>query len=198
MSNMERPFRALGWQLKLLREQLSQTLAEVSGAVEIDTEILELIEQGLQRPNEDVLFLLISHFDVKDAEASSLWELAGYTDSIGLSKEDLPLLGGNNERPLTVAFPFDPRVVYTDHLHVSVNDYGVVMNFMQGAGQSNQSIPVARIGMSKKHARKVLEVLKQSLEQADKPKQPKLLLPRVKKPSKTKHRDTTDTNSDVY
>ena len=189
---MDRPYRTLGWQLKLAREQLRQTLAEVSGAVEIETEVLELIEQGRQRPNEDVLFLLISHFDIKDPEANSLWELAGYTDAIIMGKDDLPLLGGSAERGLTVALPMDPRIVYTDHMHVSVNDYGVVMNFLQTGGFNNQSLPVARVGMSKEHARKVFEVLKQSLDQADKPKQPKLL-PRIKNRSKTDSRDTTDT-----
>ena len=73
MSSAERPFRTLGWQLKLAREQLKETLAEVSGAVEIDNETLELIEQGKRRPSEDVLLLLISHLGFEDTEASSLW-----------------------------------------------------------------------------------------------------------------------------
>ena len=194
MSDKDRPFRTLGWQLKLVREQLKQTLAEVSGAVEIETEILELIEQGKQRPNEDVLFLLISHFDIKDADASSLWELAGYSDNFSLPKEDLLPLSSGQDKALNITLPLDPRIMYTDHLHTSVGDYGVVLNFMQATGFTNQSLPVARVGMSKEHAHKVLETLKQSLDQLDKPQQPKLL-PRVKKPTKTdSHRDTPDRN----
>ena len=193
MSDNERPYRTLGWQLKLMREQLSQTLAEVSGAVEIEAETLELIEQGRQRPNEEILFLLISHFDIKDPEANSLWELAGYTDAIIMSKDELPLLTSSHDKSVTIALPIDPRVIYTDHVHVNINDYGVVLNFLQNSGFSKQSFPVARVGMSREHARKVLDVLKQSLDQIEAPKQPKLL-PRVRNRSKTDNRDQSGTN----
>ena len=175
MSDKDRPFRTLGWQLKLVREQLKQTLAEVSGAVEIETEILELIEQGKQRPNEDVLFLLISHFDIKDADASSLWELAGYSDNFSLPKEDLLPLSSGQDKALNITLPLDPRIMYTDHLHTSVGDYGVVLNFMQATGFSNQSLPVARVGMSKEHAQSVLDVLRKTLSQAERADKPKAL-----------------------
>lgn len=190
---MDRPYRTLGWQLKLMREQQGQTLAEVSGAVEIETETLEQIEQGQKRPNEEILFLLISHFDIKDPEANSLWELAGYTDSISLSKDDSPSLTNSRDRGVTIALPMDPRVIYTDHVHVNINDYGVVLNFLQDSGINKQFFPAARVGMSREHARKVLDVLKQSLDQIDAPKQPKLL-PRVRNRSKTDNSDQSSSN----
>jgi len=163
MSSAERPFRTLGWQLKLAREQLKETLAEVSGAVEIDNETLELIEQGQRRPSEDVLLLLISHLGVEDTEASSLWELAGYTS------------GSLEDNATSTVTNHEQRVIYTDMVHVVVNDFGVVMNFMQGSGANNQAIAVARVGMSKQHAKSVLDILTQTLEQADRPKVTKLL-----------------------
>lgn len=51
---------------------------EVSGAVEIDEKRLKRIEAGIERPAEDILLLLISHFGVADREAVQLWELADY------------------------------------------------------------------------------------------------------------------------
>jgi DNA-binding XRE family transcriptional regulator len=177
MSNTERPFRTLGWHLKLAREQLKETMAEVSGAVEIEPDALELIEQGRQRPSEEILLLLISHFGLEDVEATSLWELAGYTD-IGSSKPHQSEIAAT-DRSVTMSMPADLRVVYTDLVHVMVNDYGVVMNFMQGTAPGSQPMAVSRVGMSKEHARSVLEVLQQTLEQADKPRQAKLL-PRPK------------------
>lgn len=165
MSSTERPFRTLGWQLKLARELLKETLAEVSGAVEIDSDDLELIEQGMQRPSEDVLLLLISHLGVHDTEATSLWELAGYTGGM-LPGDDIGEAGNQS----SALVPMDLRVVYTDRVHVMVNDYGVVMNFMQGGAPGNHSLAVARVGMSKKHAQSVLEILQQTLSQAEKPK----------------------------
>ena len=55
-------------------------MAEVSGAVEIDEQSLQRIEQGKERPTEDILMLLINHFGMQDDDAANLWQLAGYDD----------------------------------------------------------------------------------------------------------------------
>src|SRR5262245_43560188 len=134
MSDGDRPFRILGWHLKLAREQLTESVAEVSGAVEIDAEILEKIEQGKTRPSEDVLLLLISHLGFEDAEANSIWELAGYVP--------------DNKPYDETSKSIDLRIMYTDMVHVVVNDFGVVMNFLQANGLGNQPLAVSRVGMS--------------------------------------------------
>src|SRR3954467_6705048 len=72
------PFKPLGRKLKELRAQANESLAEVSGAVEIDVRQLASFELGQSRPSEDVLLLLISHFGAKDEEAVKMWEMAGY------------------------------------------------------------------------------------------------------------------------
>lgn len=163
----EYPYKRLGNQLKKLRVKLQESLAEVSGAVEIDVSTLSEIESGLQRPSEDILLLLISHFSVKEDEAVELWELAEFDDT------DLPIKNGTNHDEQTikqtaVVTPDDLRISYTDMVHVSVNDYGVIINFMQGAGPTSQPMIVSRLGMSKEHAKSVLEVLQKTLEQSDK------------------------------
>jgi hypothetical protein len=56
-SGANTPFKMLGSHLKYLREQLQESLMEVSGAVEIETETLYRIEQGVERPTEDILLL---------------------------------------------------------------------------------------------------------------------------------------------
>lgn len=147
------PYKTIGWHLKFAREQLKETLTEVSGAVEIDAHTLARIENGLQRPSEDVLLLLISHLNLEDAEATSLWELAGYDD-----EQDA-------QHHIVAPIHSDMRVIYTDMAHVMTNDYGVVMNFMQGNASSGQLSGVARVGMSKEHARHVLEMLQAALDQ---------------------------------
>ena len=171
----DEPFKLLGGRLKLLREKHKQTVAEVSGAVEIEMDLLGRYERGEQRPNEEVLMLLISHFDISDDDATQLWELAGYNDGAPES---------SNQTQFTPVVPIDLRIIYTDMVHVVVNNYGVVMNFMQNAGPNNQSLAVARVGMSKEHAKSVLEVLQETLAQADHPAVPKALLaPKAKKQS---------------
>lgn len=139
-----------------MRIKRQESIAEVSGAVEIDMEALAAIEQGKERPNEEILLLLISHFDMKDDEADSIWKLAGY------ELEPEP-------KQTVMMTPEDLRIVYTDMVHVSVNNFGVVMNFMQNAG-TNHPLAISRVGMSREHAEKVLEVLQKTL-QAARPKQ---------------------------
>jgi transcriptional regulator with XRE-family HTH domain len=65
----EGPYRGLGRELKALRSRAKESIAEASGAVEIDEKQLASYELGQARPSEDVLLLLISHFGAKDKEA---------------------------------------------------------------------------------------------------------------------------------
>ena len=160
----ELPYRPLGSQLKRLREKLQETLAEVSGAVEIDVDVLQHIEQGKDRPSADILELLMSHFDLKDAEAKKLWRLAGYNDQDMRSEN---INDDDDGIPSVVVLPMDARIAYTDMVNVMVNNYGVVLNFMQGAGPQNKPLVVSRVGMSKEHARSLIELLEKTLAQSE-------------------------------
>ncbi len=142
------PFRLLGRKLKQLRLRADESLADVSGAVEIDVKELAQIELGQLRPSEEVLMLLVSHFSAGDDEAVRLWELAGYHEDKQQS-----------EQP----------ILFTDVVDVTVNRYGVVMNFMQTNGSSTQPASVARVGMSREHAKSVLRILQITLSQVEQP-----------------------------
>lgn len=160
--NTNQPFEQLGGQLRLLREKHQESLAEVAGAVEIETETLTAIEQGIQRPVEDILLLLISHFGAKEDTATKLWELAGY-DQDELPAQTTTHNNISQDASGVIVLPGEARIVYTDMVHVMVNNYGVVMNFMQTAGPGSQPLAISRIGMSKEHAQSVLEVLQKTL-----------------------------------
>lgn len=163
---VEQPYQNLGEKLKSLRIASKRSLTEVSGAVEIEASVYERIENGEQRPAEDILSLLISFYDVREDEAMAIWRLAGYDDSKTYPANSNPAI--EFSQPIAMLMPVDLRVVYTDMVNISVNNYGVVMNFLQGGGGDSQPLAVARVGMSKEHARKVLEVLDQTLEQSSK------------------------------
>lgn len=155
------PYRPLGRQLKQLRTRVNESLAEASGAVEIDVRELARFELGQVKPSEDVLLLLISHFGAKDDEAISLWEMAGYTtDKIPVSRMDNAPVAAN---PVAM---IDNRVLFTDVVDIMVNNYGVVMNFLQ-SGPAGTPQPVVRVGMSREHAASVLKVLQQTLSRFD-------------------------------
>lgn len=169
----KQPYKILGARIKGLRQRVFESLAEVSGALEIEVTTLARIEQGSFKPDEELLLLLMTHFGVKDDEASKIWKLAGY------SEDKLPSETPLNDSQLApnaqvVIVPTDSRTVYTDQVHVMVNNYGVVMNFMQNGG-GNQPNAVARVGMSRQHAESVLKVLQQTLEQSKTTQVPKIL-----------------------
>lgn len=162
------PYRPLGKQLKELRSRARETLAEASGAVEIDVRQLASFELGHSRPSEDVLLLLLSHFGAKDDEALTLWELAGYNmDKIPVAHMT------SSDNPSKMPGSLDQNILFTDIVDVVVNNYGVVMNFMQNSGQATKPAHVARVGMSREHAKSILQILQATLAQTERTSAPK-------------------------
>ncbi len=161
------PHKTLGSHLRKRRESIHESLAEVSGAVEIDQEMLSKIEQGILLPSEDILLLLISHLEVSEDEAVELWEMAGYEQP----KSQTDTTDNDANKQMFMVIPFDNRILYTDDLQVTVNKHGIVLNFMQSG--NNQPTTVARIGMSKEFTETMMEIMKTSLQQ--KPVVPKML-----------------------
>jgi transcriptional regulator with XRE-family HTH domain len=161
MSETGKPFTSLGKHLKYLREQHKQSLAEVSGAVEIDERTLERIEEGTLRPDEDILLLLITHFEMPDQEAVQLWEMAGYDGEL---PDQIQPVEVSATKQAVVVLAMDVRTVYSDGLEIIANPAGLTLNFTQTAS-ATKSNSVARVGMSLEQAEQVLgqlqsEVLK--------------------------------------
>ena len=154
------PFARLGDTLRELRQRHKESVAEVSGAVEIDEQTLLKIEQGHERPTEDILMLLISHFGMHEDEAAGLWQLAGYDRN---QEDDANHPQANKTMVMIMAV--DPRVVYSDGVQVVANGSGVIMNFAQGTG-TPQSLVTARVGMSREQATMVLRALQTALNPA--------------------------------
>src|SRR5688572_11254275 len=129
--HQEQPFKNLGEKLKTIRQKLHESVAEVSGAVEIDEQSLLKIEQGKERPSEDILMLLINHFGMQDDDAAKLWQLAGYDDP---NDQDRDHQGGHHEnqnRTMVMIMAVDPRVIYSDGAQVTANSNGVILGFSQ-------------------------------------------------------------------
>jgi transcriptional regulator with XRE-family HTH domain len=176
MNEPHPPFTSLGKHLKYVREQLNRTLAEVSGAVEIDEKVLERIESGLERPSEDILMLLISHFEVQDQEAVQLWELAGYDGDV--PEQFRPTIDIQNGKATVMLLALDMRTMYSDGLVIDQTPAGLTLNFTQAS--SGQPSPVARVGMSYDQAEQVLNQLQHAILQARYQRGPKKLPPTTK------------------
>ncbi len=158
------PYEALGSRLKFLREQWQQSIHEVSGTLEIDEGFLRSIEDGKLLPPVEVLDMLISHFLLTDDQADDLRDLA---EADGATAEGLSAnIEDMLSKQVVMYLPVDNRVVYTDSMQANVNDHGVILQFMQQIPGAQNSV-VSRIGMSRAHAEKVLEVLTQTLKAHD-------------------------------
>jgi transcriptional regulator with XRE-family HTH domain len=153
------PYAVLGTHLRFVREQRSETLAEVSGAVEIDADTLERIEDGHERPSEDILMLLINHFNMQDQEAVQLWESAGYEGDDAPGKLKSEVL----EKAAVVVLAMDVRTMYSDGVIVDANKSGVVLSFMQAGQNAGQQVPVSKVGMSYEQAEMVIASLQQAV-----------------------------------
>lgn len=163
MSKEKLPFMGLGNHLKYLREQSHQTISEVSGAVEIDENILSNIEAGKMRPDEEILLLLISHFNIQDREAVQLWELADYDSEIPEKiKQENDL---SKQKPVVMLLAPDGRTIYSDGVEIITNNAGVTLNFTQ-MQNPDQTSSVARVGMSFEQAHEVLKTLEKALLKA--------------------------------
>jgi len=159
----EQPFKQLGSKLKIIRQKLHETMSDVSGAVEIEESTLQRYEQGRERPSEDILNLLISHFGMQDDDAAKLWQLAGY-EPRDRDEENNDDFTGNRAGVLVMAI--DPRIIYSDTMHVNASQNGVVLSFAQNAG-TNQPLVTARVGMSREQARSVISTLQAALDKTE-------------------------------
>lgn len=182
---MQKPFQKLGEELKNIRQKRHESLAEVSGAVEIDMDFLERIEIGQERPSEDLLMLLISHFDIGETDSLGLWEMAGYYyDQTNIDRNP-PI--NDQSHSVVVMMALDSRILYSDDAQVNVDKKGVVINFLQHSGPANQQVPIARIGMSPEQAKNLLQSLHLSLVNGSMPStQKRLTVPKQRKIPKNK------------
>jgi transcriptional regulator with XRE-family HTH domain len=164
------PHRTLGRFLKTMRQRLQESLGETSGAVEIAVEQLDRFERGAERPSEDILMLLISHFNLGDDEAVKVWELAGYDRRSQLFADNGRDDGDFEATHLRQAVPvmllaLDGRILYSNGAEIVTDESGVVLNFTQGDKDKpgQQPTAISRVGMSYTQAEELLATLQRAL-----------------------------------
>lgn len=73
-----------------------------------------------------------------------------------------------NPEGIQVNISPDTKVLYSDSMFVHVGPFGVVLDFAQTVGPTNkQQTIVSRVGMSKEHAKAMIGVIKQKLDEGD-------------------------------
>jgi transcriptional regulator with XRE-family HTH domain len=152
-----KPYEQLGDKLKYFRQTKRESLEEVSSAVEVERHLLERFEAGVERPDENILELLINHYKLKETLADQLWELAGYNPE-AFGEEAAIEEAVNVARQLIMVLSADNRTIYTDGVSIDCNKSGLQMTFSQTVAQG-KPINVSRLGMSYQQAEEVLRAL---------------------------------------
>lgn len=168
------PYLYLGERLKMLREGNNESVADVSGAVEITPSDLEMYESGRDRPAEDILLLLFSHFEVENLHAAELWKLAGYEGRPDGREEPETPHQFHQDHQHAMMVMVDPRIMYSDGVEVVAGNRGVVVNFSQVNGPDGKPLTISRIGMSRVQAEQLMGILHQVLFDMDNPDQKQL------------------------
>lgn len=174
-NSLDKPYEILGALLKKLREGRKETLADVSGAVEMDEQTIAEYEKGSERPSEDILLLLINHFNVQEDRAAELWDIAGYEAPKDGRDDSHDSEAFEKRAQQTMMVMLDPRIMYTDGIEVFASKEGVVMNFHQRAGVPGQPLVVSRIGMSREQAQTFMGLIHKVLYDMDNPPSDKRL-----------------------
>ena len=138
MRDSKHPYKLLGAKLRRLRHDAQETLSDVSAAIEVDTQFLLRIEAGLVQPSEDILILLMNHFDVDDKEALDLWQQANYEKASA----------NESTTPQIYLIPMlDNKILYTHQVDVQSNKKDIVINFSQPDIDGSPTTTM-RVGMS--------------------------------------------------
>jgi DNA-binding XRE family transcriptional regulator len=162
------PYQKFGKALHSLRRKYHTTKKELCSALEINEEFLARLELGHERPSEEIVEQMISLFSLDDQLSDNLWVLAGYPPASFEEFASVQIA----QMPLS-----ELKVTYTDMVHISVNNFGVTLNFMQNSSVGNQPMVVSRLGMSKEHARSVADIIYKTLDASEKQKSTAKKLP---------------------
>lgn len=174
---MSNKFKDFGIKLQQLRDKKGESVTAASKAIGIDRTHLSKLENGHERPSFEALNSIISHYSLSGVEALELSALAGYKGEGLMAHEEgseevksmqqqnvpdtgSPLPPGGVQINMSVD---KTPVLYTDGVYLTTGQYGVVFDFAQNMGPTNQQTIVSRIGMSKEHAKALLRVLAEKL-----------------------------------
>ena len=180
MANSSPPaYENFGKELKKIRTAAKRSLADVSQAVEIDPTDFNQLEDGHLKPSQEIVNLLINHFDLALSTASRLWRLAGYDQQLSFTsletdrlideidpEENLEAILAADAKQALLSVN-DNRAAYTDMFNIRANSYGVIVNFLQGLSQEGQPLSVARVGMSLEHAVRLAQALNETISRVN-------------------------------
>ncbi len=163
--------KTFGNKIRAYRKKNGETITQAANTMGIGRSYLSKLEHSHEQPSQKVLSDLISHYSLSRVEAIRLSSLAGYEGGVvaanpiqrkevfKMTKKQIPEKKDFKE----VKVPDNIQVLYSDSVFVTSSQWGIVFDFAQNVGPTNRQNVVARIGMSKEHARALMNVIQKRL-----------------------------------
>lgn len=164
-------FKSFGNIIRSYRDKRGETITQAAKVMGMGRSYLSKLEHGHEQPSQKILSDLVSHYSLSKVEAIHLSELAGYEGGVvavnpiqrkevfKMEKKQIP----KGKKFKEIKVPDNIQVLYSDSVFVTSSQWGVVFDFAQNVGSTNTQNVVARIGMSKEHARALMNVIQKRL-----------------------------------
>lgn len=164
-------YSSFGKKIKSFRNKKRESLTQTAKNLQITKSYLSKIENGHIKPNKGMIDKLASYFSLQPILKTELLQLSGFNPEgivVKLEennrKEVLSRVDQNvGGKEAEIVIPSNIPVLYTDSIFVTKNEFGIVLDFAQRLGPTAKHTVVARLGMSEKHAKALLDVLNSKL-----------------------------------
>ena len=181
--------RKFGKLLKNYRRKAGLGASSFAENLDVDRSYISKLENGRERPSKNLLSKLSFLLSLSPEEVALLWTLSGKSyhgmvlenysiDSAHgkeVIKEKMPteqtnggaLPTAGSKPSFTIKLNSDQAIVYTDVAAINSNPYGLIINFGQTGGSSNEAVITTRVGMSIEHAKALLAALTDNIRKAE-------------------------------
>lgn len=156
-------FSQIGKAIRLYRTRNNDTLSNLAEYLGIDIGNLSKIETGKRKAPEQVLHKIAERYRLNPLEKNDLYISSGYPHYKEVNY--LYMEQNQNAQQVNVQVPGNLPVLFSDVAGVTSSPFGLVFDFGQRVGSTNQVNVVARVGVSKEHAEALLKVLADKLRE---------------------------------
>lgn len=150
-----------GKKIKEFRIKNNDTLVNLANYLNIDVGNLSKIENGKRGLSKELLDKISHKYNLNLEDKQYLFATSGYY-SEGVS---LKYMEQNIVKEQTVQVPNNLPVLFSDVIGITSSQFGLVLDFGQRLGSTNQTNVVARVGISKEHGEALLKVLTEKIKE---------------------------------
>jgi transcriptional regulator with XRE-family HTH domain len=154
--------KSITLKLKALRVLKGIKVNELAQKLGVDQSYVSKIESAQVNISMDLILRIMNVLDLNTEERASISkELSLKSDVTNLHTDreavNQPMIQDNK---IDVILPDNINILYSNSMWVSSDEFGIVLDFGQKTQDPTKHIIVTRVGISKEHAKKILEALK--------------------------------------